>query len=259
MRARSPGFVVRAKPPQARRGQRAVLVDERDDVRDRRERDEVEVLGQRLRPEQCLAEPEHDAGAAQLGERILRRAGYDERAVRQPLARPVVVGDDDLEPERLRLGDLVDGGDPAIDGEDETALLARQPRERLQRDAVALLEAARQVPLDLGAELAEDEHGERGRADPVGVVVPVDADPLACRDRAPDRVAGSLHVAEEERIVRRPLAREERPRGGGVAVAPPDEHARGRLARCRAPARARRPPGGGTDEASRCPPAWQSR
>ena len=30
--------------------------------------------------------------------------------------------------------------------------------------------------MDVGAELAQKEHGERGRADPVGVVVAVDAD-----------------------------------------------------------------------------------
>ena len=45
MRARSPGLVVRANRRSPDADQRAVLVDERDDVRDRRERDEVEVLG----------------------------------------------------------------------------------------------------------------------------------------------------------------------------------------------------------------------
>ena len=54
-------------------------------------------------------------------------------------------------------------------------------------EAVALLEPRRQVPLRLGAELAQQQHGERGRADPVGVVVAVDADPRAGRDRGPDR------------------------------------------------------------------------
>ena len=66
-----------------------------------------------------------------------------------------MVGDDDLEPARLRRGDLGDGGDPAVDGEQEPAALLREPRDRLARDAVALLEAARQVPVDLGAELAQ--------------------------------------------------------------------------------------------------------
>ena len=74
-----------------------------------------------------------------------------------------------------------------------------EPRDRVARDAVALLEAARQVPADVGAELAQRQHGERGRADAVDVVVAVDADPLAAlrprlgsaRPRPPCRRAGA--------------------------------------------------------------------
>ena len=77
------------------------------------------------------------------------------------------------------------------------------------RDAVALVEPARQVVRDLRAELAQDEHGERGRADPVGVVVAVDADLRPGRDGRPDRLAGLAHVAELERIVLGQLGGEE--------------------------------------------------
>ena len=89
-------------------GERAVLVDERDDVGDRREGDEVEVtpgdLG--VDAEERLAELVDDAGAAELGERVLGGPGGDDRAVGQRLARPVMVGDDDVEAPRLRLRDL---------------------------------------------------------------------------------------------------------------------------------------------------------
>ena len=91
----------------------------------------------------------------------------------------MVVGDDDVEPELLRAGDLGDRGDPAVDGDDECAPVAGQPVERLARDAVALLEPAREVPGDVRAELPQDEDGERRGADPVRVVVAVDADALS--------------------------------------------------------------------------------
>ena len=104
-------------------GERPVLVDERDDVGDRREGDEVEVAARNLGldAEQGLAELVDDAGSAELGERVLGRTGCDDRTVGQRLARPVVVGDDDVEAAFPRLGHLGDGRDPAVDGEDEPA------------------------------------------------------------------------------------------------------------------------------------------
>jgi hypothetical protein len=69
---------------QAGGGECAVLVQERDDVRDRRERDEVEispydgVLGAQERLGQLVGHP----GPGELGERVARRSGGDDRAVR---------------------------------------------------------------------------------------------------------------------------------------------------------------------------------
>ena len=65
--------------------ERAVLVDERDDIRDRRERDEVEhscdrwvvVSEQRARERVC------DARAGEIGTAVLRRPRRDDRAVGQ--------------------------------------------------------------------------------------------------------------------------------------------------------------------------------
>ena len=103
-------------------------------------------------------------------------------------------------PSVARRGDLLDRGDAAVDREDEPAALLGEPLERLAADAVALVEAARQMPLDVGAELAQDEHRERrsrrsrrrrsrrGRRS-------------ACRPRSPRWIAldGRVHVAEQER------------------------------------------------------------
>ncbi len=171
---------------EARERERPVLVHERDDVGDRRERDQVEVPRERLvtRAEQRLAELVDDAGAAELRKRVLGGARRDDRAVWQRLARPVVVGDDDVEPTRSRFGDLFDRGHAAVDREHEAAAFVGEARQGLALDAVAFLEAARQVPGDVGAELAQDEDGQGGGADPVRVVVTVDANALAGGDRS---------------------------------------------------------------------------
>ena len=72
----------------------------------------------------------------------------DDGAGGERLGRAVVVGDDDLEPERARVLDLGDGGDAAVDGQDEVEALLGEPRQRAGVQAVALLEARRQVPRD---------------------------------------------------------------------------------------------------------------
>ena len=139
------------EPPQAEQRERAVLVDERHDVGDGRERDDVEVALEKrvLGAEQRLRELPDDAGAAQSGERVVALERRDDRAGGECVARPVVVGDDDLEPERVCVLDLGDRGDAAVDGEDEVEAFLGETRERVDVQAVALLEARRQVPRDL--------------------------------------------------------------------------------------------------------------
>src|SRR5687767_12432923 len=163
-----------------------------------------------------LPELEDDAGATELRKRVVGRPRDDERTVGKALARPMVVGDDDVEPLRPRLGELLDGGDAAVDGEHEATPLVSQARERLALDSVALLEAARQVPDDVGAELAKDEDGEGRGADAVSVVVAVDADSFAVGDGPQDRLAGGRHVAEAKRVVAGKVSCEEPPRLLGV-------------------------------------------
>ena len=62
-----------ARAGAARSGERAVLVDQRHDVRDRRQRDEIEVaLEKRVAgAEQRLRELPDDPGAAEAGERVV--------------------------------------------------------------------------------------------------------------------------------------------------------------------------------------------
>ena len=70
------------------------------------------------------------------------------------LAGPMVVGDDHLEPAARASAISSTAVMPQSTVRTRRTLL-RQARERLPGDAVALLEAAREMPLDLGAEVAQ--------------------------------------------------------------------------------------------------------
>jgi hypothetical protein len=59
------------------------------------------------------------------------------------------------------------------------------------------------MPADVGSELAEIEDRDRGRADPVDVVVAVDAYASAGGDGRADPLARLAHVPEQERVVPR--------------------------------------------------------
>src|SRR5436309_12821076 len=129
-----------------------------------------------LRAQQRLAELVDHAGPTQVLERVVGRASRDDRAVRELVARTMVVRDDDVEPELTCAPDFVDRRDAAGDRQDEPTALLREPLQRLTAAAVALVEAARPVPRDPGAELAQPHAAEPSGADPVDVVVAVHAD-----------------------------------------------------------------------------------
>ncbi len=122
--------------PQARRGERAVLVDERDDVGDRRQRDEVE-LARELRDGRGRAAPARACArrrcprARGTGSRDGRVATTGQSGSVSPGA--VVVGDDDLDAELPRARHLGDGGDPAVDGEDQPDALGGEALDGVGR------------------------------------------------------------------------------------------------------------------------------
>jgi hypothetical protein len=217
---------------EARGGERSVLVQQRHDVGDGRKRDEVEPAphGLALAAEQRLRELVHDARAAQLGERVARRPRGDDRTVGERVTRAMVVGHDHVEATGARGGHLLDRRDPAVDGQDEPAALVREPVDRVARDAVPLLEPAREVPLHLGAELAQRQHCKRRGADAVRVVVAVYADALAPLDGGADALARGPHVAQQERVVSGVARLEERAGGVGLREPAAGEHRRGQLA-----------------------------
>ena len=205
-----------------------VLPAERHAVGDRGERDELEVLGALgVVVAQRAREHVRDARAAELGARVARDRRVDERCVGQQAvgARAVVVGDDDVHPRRARRGDLVDRGDPAVHGDEQPRAAGGEALDRRGGQAVAVLRAAREEPADVGAQLPQRAHEDRGRRHPVDVVVAVDRDPPAVRDVAPDE-RRRLREARERREVVAILRRQPCARSVGIGEAAADEHLR---------------------------------
>ncbi len=143
-----PGGVRQRREPLAH--EPPVLVDQRHQVGDRRERDQLDVLGGGRRPER-LRELVGDRRAAQPVERIAADSGMDDRAVGQPAvgAGRMVVGDDHIDAGGARGGDLVDGGDRTVDGHDQSGPARGKTLHGVRRKPVAVLEPAREKPADV--------------------------------------------------------------------------------------------------------------
>ena len=116
-------------------------------------------------------------------------------------------------PERARERDLLDRGDRAVDRDQQVRAARGQLLDRRAREPVAVVDPARQVPVDVRAERAQRAHEDRGRAHAVDVVVAVDGDPRP-----------ALDVLEDP--PRRPSPAPARP-PSGCALAGGQERARG--------------------------------
>ena len=220
------------QPFQPGRDQPTILVGERHDVGDRSEADEIELIAQKLRvgAEQRLAQLVDDAGSAQPCEGIVAGTRRDDRTSWQPLPRPVMVGDDHIQPQLGGLGHFVDRRDAAVDRQHQRATVAGKPLEHPRSEPVAFVEAARQRPAHLGAELLEQDHSKRGRGNPVDVVVAVHADLLPGRHGGVNTLHSLGHVAKREGVVPGRLGGEKRTRQLGIGEASANEHRSGQLA-----------------------------
>ena len=123
-------------------------------------------------------------------------------AVRNPLARLVVIGDDHLHPRGARGRDLLGAGDPAVGRQEQIGAAGGQPLHPGDRQPVAVAQAVGYVPVAACPQLAQRPDQDRGRADTVAVVVTVDGDRAPVGDRPPDPLGHLLHRVELERIVR---------------------------------------------------------
>ena len=190
-----------ARLGEAAADERAVLAPQRDQVRDRRQGNQVELGLHRLAAVERGRELVGDPGGAELRERVAGDDRVQDRAVGELGARLVVVGDDHVDPGRPRRGHLGDRADPAVGGDEELGPARRQCFDRRGGQAVSVAHPVGDQPVAVGTEAAQRPNRDRGRADAVDVVVTVDGDPPPGRRRGPDPLDDRVHVREQERVV----------------------------------------------------------
>jgi hypothetical protein len=136
----------------------------------------------------------------------------------------VVVGDDQVHAAVAGDLGLLDGGDAAVDRDDQLRALVAQLGQRLGVQAVAFLDAVGDVELGVPAEHADRVPQDAGGRDAVDVVVAVDDDLLLVPDRPGDPVGGLGDAGQGVRVVQgRQRRAEERLAVGRLGDAPAEQ------------------------------------
>ena len=187
-----------------------VLLAQRHHVGYRAERDQVEVAPQVGKPvvparPELRAQPheqveDHARAREPLeGKRAPRLERVQERQHgRSPCGRVMVVADDHVEPQVGRVRERALVRRAAVGGHHDACPGGAQAAERARVEPVALAAAVRDVEQRLGAELAQAEHELGGARDAVHVVVAVDRDRLAGRQRVGQPRGRARHVLQQE-------------------------------------------------------------
>ena len=97
--------------------------------------------------------------------------------------RLVVIGDDQVDAELARAARRLGAADAAVDRDDQRHAVGVQPIDRRRLQAVAVAQPLGDEVHDVAAEHLERAAQDDGRGDAVDVVVAVDGDPLAARER----------------------------------------------------------------------------
>jgi hypothetical protein len=137
----------------------------------------------------------------------------------------MVVGDHDVEPRGARRRDLLDRRDRAVHGHQQVGAALGEPRDRRGREAVPVVDPARQVPVDRRPDGPQRAHEDGRGGDAVDVVVAVDGDARAPAGVAEDERRGLAQAAERvERV--RVGGGEERLGGRDLGQPAPHQHLR---------------------------------
>ena len=150
---------------------------------------------------QRLAQLEDHAGGAQLGAAVGAERRMHERAVGQRRAGPVVIGYHHFESRRPRGGHLLDRGHPAVDRHEQLHPARGQTLHRGHREAVSLVEAARQLPLRIAAQRPQRAHEHGSGADAVDVVVTEHGDSRPALQVPQNQLTGARSTGQRARIV----------------------------------------------------------
>ena len=107
----------------------------------------------------------------------------------------MVVGDDDVHAEAVGVRHFLDAADAAVDRNQQRGL-GGDAGDGVQVEAIALIDAVRDVGTHGAAGGLQRHDQQRRRADAVDVKVAVDADRFAAADGAQDALHGRRHVGQ---------------------------------------------------------------
>ena len=186
-----------------------IFAAQRSDIRDRRQRDEIEhrvhravIASYGARERERQLERDAHRGEILVGRRTVGALGIQYRVCgRQRTARQVVIGDDHVDPRRLKLGDRTVRARSAVAGDHQLgAAFLRGPHAGIA-EIVAVLQATRNERHGIAAERVQRSRHHRRRTDAVYVVVAVDEDRLVFAQREDDALYGAIEVGEAIRLV----------------------------------------------------------
>ena len=226
----------------------AVFAREGHDVGHRADGDKVAVVAQHLRAValERAQQLERHAHTSEPAVGILRAGTlrvHDGHGVRDRLpAAFVVVGDDHVDAALQGVVRLVDGGDAAVDGDDERDIVgALEACDRVHVQAVALLDAVGDVRVHGHATAAQIVREHARRRDAVDVVVAKDGHVLPPLDGGADARDGLVHVLQEHGVEHALVAAAEKgARLHGVVIAAQRQQHRQQRGIARAQQRLRR-------------------
>ena len=205
----------------------AVLAREAHHVRDGAERRHVGVGTPELRHAKAAAELvdelECHARAREVagGTGVVELGVADGNVLGHEVGRLMVVRHHDVNAHAAHDAHLLGGGDAIVHGDDEVGVTAlHHALERLGGQAVALAEAARDVGVHLGAQLAQGQGEQAGGAHAVHVEVAKHGDDLAGAHGPLDPVRRGGKAGELEGV--EPVSFERRRKEGSGALGVPD-------------------------------------
>ena len=124
----------------------------------------------------------------------------DRHSVRQRFARLVVVGNDNIHPERFCKLGFFNGGNARVDGDNQFHAIVLELLNCRFRHAVTFRNAVGNIALHVGALLREIEIQKRRRGDTVRVVIAEHGNFLKIFNRLPDALDRFFHIGEQKRV-----------------------------------------------------------
>ena len=243
MRGADAGQLALAKPAEAEMGQGAILADEGDDIGNGPQCGQGGGLDEKTAEGFADAgsaqggladspgELEGDAGAAEMGIGIRRsrQTGMDDgEAIGKHgrIAVPIVmVGDDQIDAALASDEGGFDGGDAAIDGDDEFGAVVDDLGQGLGIQAVSFVDAMGNVGFDFSAEEGDGVPENAGGGDAIDVVIAVDDDFFRVGDGLGDAPGGGGETGQEGRLGQGAQAGGKKALGGVESGNPPiEEH-----------------------------------